>query len=131
MVPSTVLTGCVKGCKETAQKLNGRRLKLDPTTGDLWFLTPEPALAEKASSEAHSECVIWCYEYAPVMLHPDHSHTAYQCLQLIISSRHRSRLLYFTFPHVECSKVGLNESRGIVVLRVCRISSSTAVNHTW
>lgn len=44
IVPSDVHTGFVNGCKETAQKLNGRRLK-----GALKFSplkVPDPALAE-------------------------------------------------------------------------------------
>ena len=56
MVPSAVHTGLLNGCRETAQKLNGSRLKEAP---DAFCLTPEPALAEYASSDAHSECEIW------------------------------------------------------------------------
>ena len=44
IVPSDVHTGFVNGWRETAQKLNGRRLK-----GALEFsplATPDPALAE-------------------------------------------------------------------------------------
>ena len=40
-----------------AQKLNGRRLKGTPVPEA--FVRPEPALAEKASSEAHSLWVIY------------------------------------------------------------------------
>jgi hypothetical protein len=55
MVPCVVQTGCLKGWSESEQKLNGRRLK------DAWTVVfrppanPEPALAEYASSDAHSE----------------------------------------------------------------------------
>lgn len=44
IVPSDAHTGCVNGCRETAQKLNGRRLKeaLDLSP----FAEPDPALAE-------------------------------------------------------------------------------------
>lgn len=44
MVPLAVQTGCSKGWRESEQKLNGRRLKLAPTTLDLE--TPEPWEAE-------------------------------------------------------------------------------------
>ena len=44
VVPSEVHTGCVNGCRETAQKLNGRRLNEAPDAVDL--VTLEPALAE-------------------------------------------------------------------------------------
>ena len=56
IAPSGVQTGDLKGWSEMAQKLNGRRLKaaLEPEA----FARPEPALAEKALSEAHSLCVI-------------------------------------------------------------------------
>lgn len=56
MVPLTVQTGLANGWRDTAQKLKGRRLKEEV---DPFGLTPEPALAEYASSDAHSECVIW------------------------------------------------------------------------
>lgn len=56
MVPSVVHTGCAKGWSESAQKLKGRRLNDAP--GAFVLETPEPALAEYASSDAHSECVI-------------------------------------------------------------------------
>lgn len=56
MVPSEVQTGDLKGWRETAQKLYGRRLKGAPAPEAL--ARPEPALAEKASSEAHSLWVI-------------------------------------------------------------------------
>ena len=52
MVPSAVQTGVLKGCRDTAQKLKGRRLKVASEAFDLAM--PEPALAEYASSEAHS-----------------------------------------------------------------------------
>ena len=54
--PSAVQTGCAKGCREMAQKLNGRRLKVVSALVDL---AAEPALAEYASSEAHSLWVIY------------------------------------------------------------------------
>lgn len=47
IVPSDVHTGSVNGWRETAQKLNGRRLKgaeLEDEFGP--WRTPEPALAE-------------------------------------------------------------------------------------
>lgn len=56
MVPSAVHTGWEKGCKETAQKLKGSRLNEAPDVSPL--TVAEPALAEYASSEAHSLCVI-------------------------------------------------------------------------
>lgn len=56
MVPSAVQTGCLNGCKLAAQKLKGSLLKFAPF-GAFWF-TFEPALAEYASEEAHSEWVI-------------------------------------------------------------------------
>lgn len=56
MVPSAVQTGVLKGWRETAQKLNGRRLKV--ASGALDLAIPDPALAEYASSDAHSEWVI-------------------------------------------------------------------------
>ena len=56
IVPSDMQTGFVKGWRETAQKLKGRRLKVVSPAFDL--ARPEPALAEYASSEAHSLCVI-------------------------------------------------------------------------
>jgi hypothetical protein len=43
MAPSMVQTGWVKGCREMAQKLYGRRLKEPSGFADL---VPEPALAE-------------------------------------------------------------------------------------
>ena len=55
-VPSAVQTEMLNGWRETAQKLNGRRLKVVSASFD--FEMPEPALAEYASSEAHSLCVI-------------------------------------------------------------------------
>jgi hypothetical protein len=57
MRPSGVHTGEVKGCKLRAQKVYGRRLKEAWAPLEL-LLLPEPADAEKASDEAHSECVI-------------------------------------------------------------------------
>jgi len=56
MVPLGAQTGVWKGCSDTAQKLNGRRLKGVPPVDGLE--RPEPALAEKASEEAHSLWVI-------------------------------------------------------------------------
>ena len=50
-------TGVLKGWSETAQKLNGKRL--NAVSGAFDFAMPEPALAEYASSDAHSLCVIW------------------------------------------------------------------------
>lgn len=61
IVPDCVQTGCSKGCSDSEQNLNGRRLKDAPSAPSLALPTPAPALAEYASSEAHSECVI--YEY--------------------------------------------------------------------
>ena len=55
IVPSAVQTGCLKGWREAAQKLKGRRLK-EPSAGPC--LTFEPALAEYASEELHSEWVM-------------------------------------------------------------------------
>ena len=51
MDPSGVQIGCAKGCREMAQKLKGRRLKVVSAFVDR---ASEPALAEYASSEAHS-----------------------------------------------------------------------------
>ena len=59
IVPSDVQTGLTKGWRETAQKLKGRRLNV--VSADFDFARPEPALAEYASSEAHSLCVICGY----------------------------------------------------------------------
>lgn len=56
IVPSVVQTGDLKGCSDRAQKLKGRRLKV--LSGAFDFERPEPALAEYASSEAHSLWVI-------------------------------------------------------------------------
>jgi hypothetical protein len=56
IVPSDVQTGCLKGCKLAAQKLKGNLLNVDPF-GAFWD-TLEPALAEYASEEDHSEWVI-------------------------------------------------------------------------
>ena len=57
IVPFDVQTGVLKGWSETAQKLKGRRLKVASGAFDLAI--PEPALAEYASSEAHSLWVIY------------------------------------------------------------------------
>lgn len=57
MVPDAVHTGCEKGCSETAQKLKGSRLKLAP--GPAILRAFAPALAENASSDDHSLCVIY------------------------------------------------------------------------
>lgn len=59
-VPESVQTGCENGCREREQKLNGRRLK-EECTVPAFDRTPEPALAEYASSDAHSEWVIYLY----------------------------------------------------------------------
>lgn len=59
MVPDGVQTGCEKGCREREQNLKGRRLNAPSPPPRLAFPTPAPALAEKASSEAHSEWVIY------------------------------------------------------------------------
>ena len=56
IVPSNVHTGVVKGWRETAQKLKGRRLKV--LSVRLEEARLEPALAEYAESEDHSLCVI-------------------------------------------------------------------------
>ena len=56
IVPSRAQTGELKGWREMAQKLKGKRLKAAPEAEA--FARPEPALAEKASSEAHSLWVI-------------------------------------------------------------------------
>lgn len=56
IVPSGAQTGVWKGCRDTAQKLKGRRLKGAPSADGLE--RPEPALAEKASEELHSLWVI-------------------------------------------------------------------------
>lgn len=55
MVPSLVQTGCSNGWSDRAQKLYGSRLN---APGTLPLVTPEPALAEKAVSDAHSLWVI-------------------------------------------------------------------------
>lgn len=54
MVPEGVQTGFLKGWREAAQKLKGRRRK-----GAAVRLVWAPVLAEKASEEDHSEWVIW------------------------------------------------------------------------
>ena len=58
IVPEAVQTGCWYGWREREQKLKGRRLKAawSPFRA---LPTPAPALAEYASSEAHSEWVIY------------------------------------------------------------------------
>ena len=56
MVPPAVQTGDLKGWSDRAQKLNGRRLKV--LSGAFDLERPDPALAEYASSEAHSLWVI-------------------------------------------------------------------------
>lgn len=58
IVPDGVQTGCANGWREREQKLNGRRLNAVVSPPRRAFATPAPALAEKASSDAHSECVI-------------------------------------------------------------------------
>lgn len=57
IVPSEVQTGDLKGWRDRAQKLKGRRLKV--LSGAFDLDSPEPALAEYASSEAHSLWVIY------------------------------------------------------------------------
>ena len=56
MWPSGLQTGDLNGWRETAQKLKGKRLNV--VSGALDFAIPEPALAEYASSDAHSLWVI-------------------------------------------------------------------------
>ena len=56
IVPSDVQTGDLKGWRDRAQKLKGRRLNVLSGAFDLEM--PEPALAEYASSDAHSLWVI-------------------------------------------------------------------------
>lgn len=53
IVPEGVQTGFLKGWREAAQKLKGRRRK-----GAAPRLVEAPELAEKASAEDHSEWVI-------------------------------------------------------------------------
>lgn len=57
MRPSAVQTGVLNGWRLRAQKVKGRRLK--DACALLLCLTPEPADAEYASEEAHSECVMY------------------------------------------------------------------------
>ena len=57
IVPSGVQTGELKGCRDIAQKLKGRRL--NGVDSKEVLERPEPALAEKASDEPHSLWVIW------------------------------------------------------------------------
>src|SRR2546421_12558480 len=57
MRPSAVQTGVLKGWRLRAQKVKGRRLKA--AWAPLLCLTPEPADAEYASEDAHSECVMY------------------------------------------------------------------------
>jgi hypothetical protein len=57
IVPSAVHTGCLKGRRLAAQKLKGRRRKDAPLGA--FAETLDPALAEYASEEDHSECVIY------------------------------------------------------------------------
>lgn len=59
IVPVGVQTGCANGWRESEQKLNGNRLNAACEPPRLALATPAPALAEKASSDAHSECVIY------------------------------------------------------------------------
>lgn len=56
IVPSAVQTGCLKGWRLAAQKLKGSLLKEEPFGA--FCDTFEPALAEYASEDDHSECVI-------------------------------------------------------------------------
>jgi len=60
IAPSAEQTGCANGWREMVQKLNGKRLKVVSAFADL---APEPALAENASSEAHSLWVICSDRY--------------------------------------------------------------------
>jgi hypothetical protein len=55
MLPSGSQTGFLKGWREAAQKLKGRRRK------GIWVVERAfaPEEAEKASAEDHSEWVIW------------------------------------------------------------------------
>jgi hypothetical protein len=55
IVPSAVQTGCLKGWRLAAQKLKGNRLN-EPLGA--FSETLEPVLAENASDDDHSECVI-------------------------------------------------------------------------
>lgn len=57
IVPFCVHTGCVYGCSDNEQKLNGSR-RNGTSPPFLACDTPAPALAEYASPDAHSECVI-------------------------------------------------------------------------
>lgn len=57
-MPDGVHTGWEKGWRESEQKLYGSRLKAAWTLPCLALAAPEPMLAEYASSDAHSECVI-------------------------------------------------------------------------
>ncbi len=59
IVPSAVQTGCSNGCKETAQKLKGSRLKDAPAPALADLRALAPAEEPKASSEDHSLWVIW------------------------------------------------------------------------
>ena len=63
ITPAAVHTGVVNGCRLSAQKLNGSRLNVAcaplPSAPPR---TPDPADAEYASLEAHSECVICQYD---------------------------------------------------------------------
>ena len=57
IVPSGVQTGFRKGCRLAAQNLKGSLLNDAPFGA--FCDTFEPALAEYASEELHSECVIY------------------------------------------------------------------------
>jgi hypothetical protein len=59
IVPDAVHTGCSKGCRESEQNLKGRRLNEASPVPRRALPAPAPALAPYASSEAHSECVIY------------------------------------------------------------------------
>lgn len=61
IVPDGVQTGCENGWRDSEQKLNGRRLNEAWAPPLLAFPTPAPTLAEYASSDAHSECVIYVW----------------------------------------------------------------------
>lgn len=59
IVPDAVQTGCANGWREREQKLKGRRLNGGWFPPFLAFAAPAPMFAEKASSDAHSEWVIY------------------------------------------------------------------------
>jgi hypothetical protein len=79
IVPSAVHTGCLKGRRLAAQKLKGRRRKDAPLGA--FAETLDPALAEYASEEDHSECVI-CEMLETFAMRGvrGNEHRVYQCL---------------------------------------------------